>query len=87
MVKSKLFDRRSKLFDRHQDIDSSARQVELLSEIASGLQFFDDGSLVAVNGERRSELTQQLKDLAQDLRTLIVHQPPGGYLLENAKFR
>jgi hypothetical protein len=47
---------------------SSARQVESLSEIASGLQFSDDGSLVAVNEERRSELTQQLKDLAQDLR-------------------
>jgi hypothetical protein len=47
---------------------SSALQVESLSEIASGLQFSDDGSLVAVNEERRSKLTQQLKDLAQDLR-------------------
>jgi WD domain, G-beta repeat len=43
-------------------------QVESLSIIASGLQFSDDGSLVAVNGERRSELTRQFKDLAQDLR-------------------
>ena len=47
---------------------SSALQVESLSDIASGLQFSDDGSLVAVNEERRSKLTQQLKDLAQDLR-------------------
>ena len=47
---------------------SSALQVDSLSEIASGLQFSDDGSLVAVNEERRSQLTKQLKDLAQDLR-------------------
>ena len=47
---------------------SSALQVESLSDIASGLQFSDDGSLVAVNEERRSKLTKQLKDLAQDLR-------------------
>ena len=47
---------------------SAALQVESLSDIASGLQFSDDGSLVAVNEERRSKLTKQLKDLAQDLR-------------------
>ena len=47
---------------------SLALQVESLSDIASGLQFSDDGALVAVNEERRSKLTQQLKDLAQDLR-------------------
>ncbi len=47
---------------------SSALQVDSLSEIASGLQFSDDGSLVAVNEERRSQLTKQLKDLAQDVR-------------------
>ena len=47
---------------------SSALQVESLSEIASGLKFSDDGSLVPVNEESRSKLTQQLKDLAQDLR-------------------
>ena len=47
--------------------NSPALQVESLSAIASGLQFSDDGSLVAVNEERRSKLTKQLKDLAQDL--------------------
>ena len=47
---------------------SSALQVESLSVIASGLQFSDDGSLVAVEEEYRSKLTKQLKDLAQDLR-------------------
>jgi hypothetical protein len=46
---------------------SPALQVELLSEIAGGLQFSADGSLVAINEERRSELTEQLRDLAQDL--------------------
>jgi hypothetical protein len=45
---------------------SLALQVESLAIIASGLQFSDDGSLVAVNEERRSELTGQFKDLAQD---------------------
>ena len=49
--------------------NSPALQVESLSDIASGLQFSDDGSLVAVNEERRSKLTKQLKDLAQDLRS------------------
>ena len=48
---------------------SPALQVESLSDIASGLQFSSDGSLVAVNEERRSKLTKQLKDLAQDLRS------------------
>ena len=47
---------------------SPALQVESLSEIASGLQFSDDGSLVAVDEEHRSQLTKQLKDLAQGLR-------------------
>ena len=47
--------------------NSPAQQVESLSVIASGLQFSDDGSLVAVNEERRSKLTKQLKDLAQGL--------------------
>ena len=46
-------------------VGSSALQVESLSEIASGLQFSSDGSLVAVNEERRSKLAKQLKDLAQ----------------------
>ena len=49
--------------------NSPALQVESLSDIASGLQFSNDGSLVAVNEERRSKLTKQLKDLAQDLRS------------------
>ena len=31
-------------------------------------RFSDDGALVAVNEERRSKLTKQLKDLAEDLR-------------------
>jgi hypothetical protein len=42
--------------------------VESLSVVASGLQFLDDGSLVAVDEERKSQLTKQLRDLAQDLR-------------------
>jgi hypothetical protein len=46
---------------------SPALQVELLSEIAGGLQVSADGSLVAINEERRSELTKQLKDSAQGL--------------------
>jgi hypothetical protein len=48
--------------------DSLALQVESLSDTASGVHFSDDGSLVTVNEERRSQLTKQLKDLAQDLR-------------------
>jgi WD40 repeat protein/serine/threonine protein kinase len=47
---------------------SPARQIELLSDIASGLQFSNDGSLVIVNEERRSQLTKQFQDLAQDFR-------------------
>ena len=43
-------------------------QVESLSDIAGGFHFSDEGSLVAVNEERRSQLTKQLKDLAQDFR-------------------
>jgi len=46
---------------------SPALQVESLSEIASGLEFSDEGSLVTVNEEHRSKLTKQLKDLAQGL--------------------
>ena len=46
---------------------SNALQAESLSVIASGLQFSDDGSLVAVDEEYRSKLTKQLKDLAEDL--------------------
>ena len=48
--------------------DSPTLQVESLSDIASGLEFSDEGSLVAVNEEHRSKLTKQLKDLAQGLR-------------------
>ena len=47
---------------------SRARQIESLSDIASGLQFSNDGSLVIVNEERRSQLTKQFQDLAQDFR-------------------
>ena len=43
---------------------SPALEFESLSAIASGLQFSNDGSLVAVDEERRSKL---MKDLAQDL--------------------
>jgi hypothetical protein len=41
--------------------------LQALSDVASGLHFSDDGSLVAVNEVRRSELTNQLKTSAQDL--------------------
>ena len=44
---------------------SPAQQVESLSDIASGLHFSNDGSLVALNDESRSKLTKGLKDLAQ----------------------
>jgi WD40 repeat protein/serine/threonine protein kinase len=47
--------------------DSPTQQVESLSEIASGLEFSDEGSLIAVNEEHRSELTKELKDLAQSV--------------------
>ena len=46
---------------------SPVLQVESLSEIASGLEFSDDGSLVAVHEEHRSRLAKQVKDLAQGL--------------------
>jgi WD40 repeat protein/serine/threonine protein kinase len=45
------------------------RQIESLSDVASGLQFSNDGSLVIVNEERRSQLTKQFQDLARDFRT------------------
>jgi hypothetical protein len=45
--------------------DSPTQQVESLSVIAGGLEFSDDGSLVAVDEEHRSKLAKQLKDLAQ----------------------
>jgi hypothetical protein len=45
--------------------NSPAQQVESLSVIASGLEFSDDGSLVAVDEEHRSKVAKQLKDLAQ----------------------
>ena len=46
---------------------SPALQLEALSDIASGLQFSADGSLVVVNEERRLQLAKELKELAQDL--------------------
>jgi hypothetical protein len=46
--------------------NSPTQQVESLSVIASGLEFSDDGSLVAVDEEHRLKLAKQLKDLAQD---------------------
>jgi hypothetical protein len=45
--------------------NSPAQQVESLSAIASGLEFSEEGSLVAVNEEQRSKLAKQLKDPAQ----------------------
>ena len=47
---------------------SPAWQIESLSDIASGLQFSNDGSLVIVSEERRSQLTRQFQDLVQDFR-------------------
>ena len=47
---------------------SPALQVESLAAIAGGLKFSDDGSLVAVDEQRRSQLARQLKDLAQNAR-------------------
>jgi hypothetical protein len=47
--------------------NSPTQQVESLSVIASGLEFSDEGSLVAVDEEHRSKLSKQLKDLAQGL--------------------
>jgi WD40 repeat protein len=43
-------------------------QVESLAVIAGGLKFSDDGSLVAVDEQRRSQLARQLRDLAQNAR-------------------
>ena len=43
----------------------SPTEVESLSIVASGLKFSDDGSLVTVDMERRSQLTRQLEGLAQ----------------------
>jgi WD40 repeat protein len=47
---------------------SPALQLESLSDIASGLQFSKDGSLVVINEERRSQLAKEMKKLAQELR-------------------
>ncbi len=47
--------------------NSPTQQVKSLSEIASGLEFSDEGSLVAVDEEHRSELTKQLNDVKQGL--------------------
>ena len=49
--------------------NSAALPVELLSAIASGLQFSSDGSLVALSEERRAELMKQLKDSAGKMVT------------------
>ena len=47
---------------------SPALQVESLSVYRKRTPILNDGSLVAVDEKRRSKLTKQLKDLAQDLR-------------------
>jgi WD40 repeat protein/serine/threonine protein kinase len=49
--------------------NSAAFPVESLSAISSGLQFSSDGSLVALNEERRAELVKHLKDSTQDRHT------------------
>jgi WD40 repeat protein len=46
---------------------SPALQVESLSDVAGGLQFSEDGSLVVVNEEHRLRLTRELKGSAQDI--------------------
>jgi hypothetical protein len=43
-----------------------APQIESLSIIASGLKFADDGSLIAVNEQRRSQITTRLRSSARD---------------------
>jgi hypothetical protein len=45
--------------------NSPTQQVESFAVIATGLEFSDDGSLVAVDEEHRSKVAKQLKDLAQ----------------------
>jgi hypothetical protein len=47
--------------------DSPAGQVEIFSDIASGLHFAEDGSLATISEQRRSQLTQELKHSSQDL--------------------
>jgi hypothetical protein len=47
---------------------SPAQQIELLSDIASGLQFSNDGSLVIVTEEHRLELTNEFRDFARGFR-------------------
>jgi hypothetical protein len=44
----------------------AASQVESLSIVASGFKFADDGSLVTVDEQLRSQMTTQLKSLARD---------------------
>jgi len=44
----------------------AASQVELLSIVASGFKFADDGSLVTVDEQLRSQITNQLESLARD---------------------
>jgi dipeptidyl aminopeptidase/acylaminoacyl peptidase len=62
------FDATARTGTSNSTVTGSLPQIEALSDIASGLHFSDDGSLVAVNEERRSVLTNQLKNLAPDLR-------------------
>jgi WD40 repeat protein len=47
---------------------SPERQVEMLADIASGLRFSDDGSLIAISEQLRSQLREQLQDLPRDSR-------------------
>jgi WD40 repeat protein len=47
---------------------SPALQVEALAVIAGGLEISDDGSLVAADEKRRSQLARILKGVAQDTR-------------------
>jgi WD40 repeat protein/serine/threonine protein kinase len=47
---------------------SPAQQIESLSDIASGLQFSNDGSLVIVSEEQRLQLTNQFRDFSRGFR-------------------
>jgi WD40 repeat protein/tetratricopeptide (TPR) repeat protein len=46
-------------------LPSEGLPVETLSEIASGLRFSEDGSLVTVDEQRRQQLTQEVRNLME----------------------
>ena len=79
-VKESLYNTRTRSSSSRAEF--SAKQVESLSAIASGLEFSNDGALTAVSEERRLKLTKQLKDLAKDprlnARFVLWFLSPGG---------